>query len=141
MSTYGVMKRAASSRLMPSVVCVKSFVPKLKNSATTAISSAVIAPRGISIIVPTRYLKVTPFSFITSAATRRTIFSWFASSFTLPTSGIITSGSTLIPFAWTLAAASKMARDCISVISGKMMPRRQPRNPSIGLNSCRPSTR
>jgi len=38
---------------MPSVVCVRSFVPKLKNSAVCAISSAVRAPRGISIIVPT----------------------------------------------------------------------------------------
>ncbi len=43
-----------SSRLMPSAICVRSFVPKLKNSAVSAISSAVKAPRGTSIIVPTR---------------------------------------------------------------------------------------
>jgi tetratricopeptide (TPR) repeat protein len=42
-----------SSRLMPRQVWVRSFVPKLKNSAVCAISSAVSAPRGISIIVPT----------------------------------------------------------------------------------------
>jgi hypothetical protein len=47
-------KRAASSRLTPSVIWVRSFVPKLKNSATAAIASAVTAPRGTSIIVPTR---------------------------------------------------------------------------------------
>ena len=35
-------------------VCVRSLVPKLKNSADCAISSAVSAPRGTSIIVPTR---------------------------------------------------------------------------------------
>ena len=53
----------------------------------------------------------------------------------------MTSGFTLIPFFWTSAAASKMARACISVISGKVMPRRQPRWPSIGLNSCSSWTR
>ena len=42
-----------SSRDMPSAVCVRSLVPKLKNSADCAISSAVSAPRGTSIIVPT----------------------------------------------------------------------------------------
>ena len=42
-----------SSRLMPSTVCVRSFVPKLKNSASLAISSATRAARGTSIIVPT----------------------------------------------------------------------------------------
>jgi hypothetical protein len=31
---------------------VRSFVPKLKKEASAAISSAVRAPRGISIIVP-----------------------------------------------------------------------------------------
>ena len=34
-----------------------------------------------------------------------------------------------------------MARACISVISGYAMPRRQPRWPSIGLNSCSSWTR
>ena len=51
---------------MPSAVCVRSLVPKLKNSAVSAISSAVSAPRGTSIIVPTRYLSFTFFSACTS---------------------------------------------------------------------------
>jgi hypothetical protein len=42
-----------SSRLMPKVVCVRSLVPKLKNSASSAIWSAVRAARGSSIMVPT----------------------------------------------------------------------------------------
>ena len=50
----GRRKLPESSRLMPSVVCVRSLVPKLKNSASFAISSAVSAARGISIMVPTR---------------------------------------------------------------------------------------
>jgi hypothetical protein len=44
----------ASSRDRPIVICVRSLVPKLKNSATWPTSSAVIAARGVSIIVPTR---------------------------------------------------------------------------------------
>src|SRR2546422_5266922 len=39
----------------PKVVWVRSFVPKEKNSASLAISSAVSAARGSSIMVPTRY--------------------------------------------------------------------------------------
>ncbi len=42
-----------SSRLKPNVICVRSFVPKLKNSAISPISSATKAARGTSIIVPT----------------------------------------------------------------------------------------
>ena len=51
---YSGRNLPASSRLTPSVICVRSLVPKLKNSATSAISSAVSAARGISIMVPTR---------------------------------------------------------------------------------------
>ena len=54
----------------------------------------------------------------TSLATRTTISFWFSTSRTLPTSGIMTSGITLMPFLATCTAASKMARACISVISG-----------------------
>ena len=61
-----------SSRENPKVICVRSLVPNEKNSASVAISSAVIAPRGTSIIVPTRYFTLTPCSFITSSATRST---------------------------------------------------------------------
>jgi hypothetical protein len=38
---------------MPKVVWVRSLVPKLKNSASSAIWSAVRAARGSSIMVPT----------------------------------------------------------------------------------------
>ena len=100
------------------VIWVRSLVPKLKNSATSAISSAVSAPRGTSIIVPTRYLSFTPFSLLTSLATRWTISACNSSSFLKPTSGTMISGFTLILFFCTLAAASKMARTCISAISG-----------------------
>jgi hypothetical protein len=43
----------ASSRDRPNTVCVRSLVPKLKKSATSAILSASSAARGSSIIVPT----------------------------------------------------------------------------------------
>ena len=39
--------------LKPKVIWVRSLVPKLKNSASLAISPAVRAARGISIMVPT----------------------------------------------------------------------------------------
>ena len=41
-----------SSRENPKVICVRSFVPNEKNSATSAISSATSAARGVSTIVP-----------------------------------------------------------------------------------------
>jgi len=53
-SMYRGRKVAASSREIPYVVCVRSFVPKEKNSASSAIDPAVSAARGNSIIVPTR---------------------------------------------------------------------------------------
>ena len=107
-----------SSRENPNVICVRSLVPNEKNCASCAISSAVSAPRGTSIIVPTRYLILIFCSFITSAATRSTMIFWSRSSFTWPTSGIMTSGADLIPSFASWQAASKMARACISVISG-----------------------
>ncbi len=42
---------------MPRHVCVRSLVPKLKNCAVCAISSAVSAPRGTSIIVPDQIIQ------------------------------------------------------------------------------------
>ena len=49
------MKRpSTSSRENPNVIWVRSLVPKEKNSATSAISSATSAARGVSTIVPTR---------------------------------------------------------------------------------------
>ena len=43
---------------------------------------------------------------------------WLAISFSPVVSGIMTSGFTFTPSFATLTAASKMARACISVISG-----------------------
>ena len=81
-------------------------------------SPAVSAPRGISIIVPTAYFTLRFLSANTWAATARTTRSWWSSSFLMPTSGIITSGCAAMPSSATSQAASKMARACISVISG-----------------------
>ena len=69
----------------------------------------------------------------------RTRRGWIhSSSLTVPVSGIITSGLTTMPRRVQSAAASKMARTCISTISGITMLRRTPRRPIIGLDSCRP---
>ena len=55
----------------PCVVCVRSLVPKLKNSASLATWSAVSAARGISIMVPTMYCRsFMPALPSTSSATR-----------------------------------------------------------------------
>ena len=48
----------ASSREKPKVSCVRSLVPNEKNCASAAISSAVTAPRGTSIIVPDEVLEL-----------------------------------------------------------------------------------
>src|SRR5258708_20370621 len=61
--------RSASSREKPNVVWVRSLVPKEKNSASCAISPAVSAARGISIMVPNLYGTFTPVSFCTASAT------------------------------------------------------------------------
>jgi hypothetical protein len=52
----------------------------------------------------------------------------------------MTSGNGFFPSLRSSQAASKIACACISVISGYSMPRRQPRKPSMGLNSCMLST-
>ena len=48
----GIMRPSTSSRLKPNVIWVRSLVPNEKKSATSAISSARSAARGVSIIVP-----------------------------------------------------------------------------------------
>ena len=59
----------------------------------------------------------------------------------MPTSGIMISGRTDLPFFLTSMAASMMARTCMSPISGNLIGKRQPRRPSIGLASWSCSTR
>ena len=49
-----------SSRLKPKVIWVRSLVPNEKNSASSAIWSAVRAARGTSIMVPIRYSTFVP---------------------------------------------------------------------------------
>ena len=63
-----------------------------------------------------------------------------ASSFTWPTSGIMISGSGVLPSAATRAAPARMARVCIRTMSGIRMPSRTPRMPSMGLTSRIAST-
>ena len=110
--------RSASSRENPNVVCVRSFVPKEKNSASSAISPAVSAARGISIIVPNLYGTLTPASFCTASATGFSS-AWTArSSATVPASGIMISGRASTLRLRRLQAASMIARTCMRVISG-----------------------
>ena len=58
--TYSGRKLPASSRLKPKPIWVRSLVPKLKNSASSAIWSEVMAARGISIMVPMGQLNAVP---------------------------------------------------------------------------------
>mmetsp|Transcript_4710 Transcript_4710/g.10814 ORF Transcript_4710/g.10814 Transcript_4710/m.10814 type:complete len:384 (+) Transcript_4710:524-1675(+) len=99
-------------------------------------SPATSAARGVSIIVPTRTPStVTPDLVCTSSITRLMMATWFSSSLRVPTSGTMMLGTAVTPLALTLTAASMMARACISVMSGLVMPRRHPRSPSMGLTS------
>ena len=109
---------SASSREKPNVVCVRSFVPQLKNSAYSASWSATIAARGSSIIVPTLYSSSTPLVLMISAPMRSTSSRIRFISSREPTRGIMMSGITLTPFFVSWHAALKMARACISYISG-----------------------
>ncbi len=85
----------ASSRLKPKVIWVRSLVPKEKNCASLAISSAVNAARGISIIVPTRYFSSIPASAMIESAVAVMMFLTNTNSFTSPTSGTMISGTTV----------------------------------------------
>src|ERR1700756_49296 len=99
-------KLAASSRLMPNVVWVRSLVPNEKNSAVSAISAARSAARGSSIMVPTMYSSFWPDIWLTSAATWSTTTFIRSSSFLVAINGIMISGITVLPaFFWTSATA------------------------------------
>src|SRR5579885_1393951 len=106
---------SASSRLMPKVVCVRSLVPKLKKSATSAICPAVSAARGSSIIVPNLYCTCPPSSDVISLATASSWRRTSRSSLTCPTSGIMIFGWSLMPSFATFAAASRIARAGLGV--------------------------
>ena len=83
-------------------------------------SSAVRAARGISIIVPTSYLRLDFAAAISASAVSTTIFFTNASSLTSPTSGIMISGTSFQSgcFFVTLIAARMTALVCIRAISG-----------------------
>ena len=85
-----------SSRLKPKLICVRSLVPKEKNSAVLAIWSASRQARGISIIVPYRQSTFTPVAFSTSACTRSTIALVTSSSLTSQVTGTMISGLALL---------------------------------------------
>ena len=116
---YSGRNLPASSRENPNVSWVRSLVPNEKNSASSAIRSAVMAARGTSIIVPTRYSTRTPCFVITSSAMRRTSARLVAQLLHRADERDhdlrqhADAGLRV-----TAHAASKIARACISVISG-----------------------
>ncbi len=141
LSRYAAKNDAStSSRLNPHVVWVRSLVPYEKNSATVAIRFDVSAARGSSIIVPIGAVNGTPYSSATRwrmpSASSRTR----CSSMTDPTSGTMISTCGAPPASRRSAAASAIARTCIANSPGTTRPRRTPRSPSIGLDSCNRST-
>ena len=95
-------------------------MPKQKNSASSAISSAVRAARGISIIVPTLYAMLTSAWAISSLAVFTTMSLTYFSSLASPVSGIMISGLTdHVRWAFcTLTAARITAVVCMRAISG-----------------------
>ena len=72
-----------------------SFVPNEKNSALSAISSAVSAALGVSIIVPITYLISDDFSSLHLSASLATISLIYAISLALDVRGIMISGTML----------------------------------------------
>ena len=84
---------STSSREKPQVIWVRSLVPKEKNSADPAISPAVMAARGSSIMVPILCGILAPSSASTVSATSLIRPLTRSSSRTLATRGIMISGS------------------------------------------------
>ena len=71
---------------------MRSLEPKLKNSVFSAISPAVSAARGTSIMVPNLYVMGTPRASRVAEATARRRGRSHLSSFTCETMGIMISG-------------------------------------------------
>ena len=146
-SRYGLKNDAStSSRLNPQVVCVRSLVPKEKNSADSAIRSAVSAARGSSIMVPIANPKGQPFLASTSRRTRSASARVKSNSAAVATSGIMISALGSLPRARSAQAASAIARTWRANRPGRTKPKRTPRRPSIGFcsdkrfTSCRSAT-
>src|SRR5206468_693382 len=77
---FGMKRPSTSSRENPNVICVRSFVPNEKNSATSAMSWASRAARGVSTIVPTRNDTPSRVSEKSASATSRTSSTRYFSS-------------------------------------------------------------
>ena len=103
-----------SSRLKANVICVKSFVPKLKKSAKFANFPAKRAARGTSIIEPILISNFVPFSESTLSIIASERFLIISSSSLSQTIGIIISGFTGMLFFTHSAAAKAIASTCIS---------------------------
>ena len=122
------MRPSTSSREKPKVICVRSLVPKEKKSATSAISPARRAARGVSIIVPmvTSSLPrlavpaLAPLdglgagSLLTSATASSTQPRASASSSRVTVRGIMISTMGCPPSATRWRAASISARTCMA---------------------------
>ena len=133
------MRLSTSSRLKPNVICVRSLVPKLKKSASSAISSAHSAARGVSIIVPMVMSGLFFMPFSASSISACTQLRASASSSRVTVSGIITSTIGFLPFLRSTAAAASSALTCMAYRPGLTTPRRTPRVPIIGLCSAQSS--
>ncbi len=96
---------STSSRENAQVIWVRSLVPKEKNSADLAMSPAVTAARGTSIIVPMSAWTSLPVSALTSASTCSAASLVISSSCTVATSGIMISGRGSPPALTRSAAA------------------------------------
>ena len=132
----GIMRLSMSSRLKPKVIWVRSLVPKLKKSASSANSSARKAARGVSIMVPMDTLGFLVEPLVASAIPLTTHERARAISSRVTVSGIMTSTMGLPPLAARSAAASMSACTCMAYKPGFTTPRRTPRVPSIGLCSA-----
>ena len=93
-------------------------MPKEKKSACLAMSSEVMAARGISIMVPTGMSSSTPYSSATALMFSSTTSRTRASSSSKATSGIMISGLGLRPCFWSSAVAEAMAFTCMTLSSG-----------------------
>ena len=110
---YSGRKRPASSRERPRAICVRSLVPKEKKSATSAISPAVIAARGTSIMVPTVNGTLIDALSMTARAVCSMSSRRMRSSAAVPASGIMISGNTLTRSRASSQAAWMMASTCM----------------------------
>ena len=142
------MNSPASSRDIPKVICVRSLVPYEKKlhrrlpslgSTVAAIWSDTSAARGTSIIVPISYGIFNLRSSFTRSAVRLINNAWFSNSATVPIKGTMIRGNGFPPASIRSAAACIIASTCIFVSSGRQIPKRQPRRPSIGFSSCNSS--